>query len=59
MEMSPPFQRDTGESQQSGLTFFVGVLAFLIVAGALLRGYLKLDAANPAEYEDWEDSLGV
>jgi hypothetical protein len=57
--MSPPSQRDTGESQQTGLSFFVGLLALLIVAGALFRSYLKPSAASPAEYEDWEDSLGV
>jgi hypothetical protein len=57
--MSSPFQRDTGESQQSGLTFFVGMLAFLILAGALFRGYLKPSATSPSEYEDWEDSLGI
>jgi hypothetical protein len=59
MEMSPPFQKDTGESQQSGLTFFVGVLALLIVAGALFRDYLTPSAASSAKYEDWEESLGI
>jgi hypothetical protein len=57
--MSPPSQRDTRESRQTGLSFFVGLLALLIVARALFRSYLKPSAASPAEYEDWEDSLGV
>lgn len=57
--MSPPFPKDTGESQQSGLSFFVGLLALLIVAGALFRSYLKPSVASPAEYEDWQDSLGI
>jgi LPXTG-motif cell wall-anchored protein len=57
--MSPPFQRNTGESQETGLSFFVGLLALLIVAGALFRSYLKPSVASPAEYDDWEDSLGV
>jgi hypothetical protein len=57
--MSPPFQRNTGEYQETGLSFFVGLLALLIVAGALFRSYLKPSVASPAEYDDWEDSLGV
>jgi hypothetical protein len=57
--MSPPFQTDTGEFQQGGLSFFVSLLALLIAAGALFRRYLKSEPSDPAEYDGWEDSLGI
>jgi hypothetical protein len=59
MEMSPPFQRDTGEFQQGGLSFFVSLLALLIAAGALFRRYLRPEPSVHSEYDGWEDSLGV
>jgi len=57
--MSPPFQRDKGEFQQGGLSFLLSILALLIVAGALFRGYSEPKPSNPAGYDGWEDSLGV
>lgn len=59
MEMSPPFQRDTGESQQGGLAFLIGILALLIAAGTLFHGYLRPESSNPAGYDGWEDCLGI
>jgi hypothetical protein len=59
MEMIPPLQRSTGESEHTRLTFFVGMLALLIVAGALFRDCLRLGVATPAENGDWEHNLGI
>lgn len=57
--MSPPFQGNTGEFQQGGLSFFVSLLALLIAAGALFRRYSKPEPSESAGYDGWEDGLGV
>lgn len=57
--MSPPFQENTGEFRQGGLSFFVSLLALLIAAGALFRRYSKPESSIATGYDGWEDGLGV